>query len=807
MEFIDRVKSYQYHATRWLLSTWIKPTILGCSIDELQLDSSDLVCYVLPFRSTVDLMVTDKACEQAGLPRPVDGIASLGEKRAIFFLGHPEGRFGRKTLRQQSERMVRLFAHQENNECDIKIVPASLFWGHQPDQEKSIFKLILSENWTVTSRFKKLLAILFHPNHILLQFSAPLSIRTITANEDNHEKQVRKLLRVLRVHFNNQKQAIIGPDLSHRRTLIDSMIRGNDIRHAIEKEVSRKDITLIQAEKKAVAHANEIASNQSFRVIRMFHVLLRWLWNNLYDGIEVNNIDRVKKFAPTHEIVYIPCHRSHIDYLLLSYVLYHNGLTPPHIAAGNNLNLPIIGPLLRRAGAFFMRRSFHGDALYRAVFDEYIHQMFSRGYSVEYFIEGSRSRTGRTLNPRTGMLSMTVRSFQKNSSRPICLMPIYFGYERVLESSTYLSELSGKDKKTESIFDVFKIFGSFKYSFGQVTVNFGEPLLLAEFLDQELPDWQQQSNNADVSRVCFSLANELATRINSATAVKVVGIVATALLSTPRQTIEEKHLLNQIELLTELARSLEYSNDYSVTPLSAEKILESAATITGISRKEHPFGVTISASAELSILLTYYSNNISHIFALPSLIAGYIKTERVTTPDKIVSFCENLYPFLKAEYFLRCSPAEVEAQCRIIIKLFAATRLVIIDDNNVTAATHGSDRFASLIELAEIVEPTLERFHIVSALLIHEENRSVRHLESDAAAIAQQLSAIYGINSPDFFERSLFSTFINTLKSEGLVSTEDNLVKKQVGFPDLAQLISHTLAADVQYNVLQAIPH
>ncbi len=86
MELIDRARSFQYHATRRLLSTWIKPTILGCSLDELDLVSSDLVCYVLPFRSTVDLMVTDKACEQAGLPRPVDSIASLGEKRAIFFL-------------------------------------------------------------------------------------------------------------------------------------------------------------------------------------------------------------------------------------------------------------------------------------------------------------------------------------------------------------------------------------------------------------------------------------------------------------------------------------------------------------------------------------------------------------------------------------------------------------------------------------------------------------------------------------------------------------------------------------------------
>ena len=101
--------------------------------------------------------------------------------------------------------------------------------------------------------------------------------------------------------------------------------------------------------------------------------------------------------AQGNEIVYVPCHRSHIDYLLLSYLLFRNGLTPPHIAAGINLNMPVIGSILRRGGAFFMRRSFKGNQLYTAVFNEYLHTLFSRGFSTEYFVEGGRSRTGRML--------------------------------------------------------------------------------------------------------------------------------------------------------------------------------------------------------------------------------------------------------------------------------------------------------------------------------------------------------------------------------------------------------------------------
>lgn len=314
--------------------------------------------------------------------------------------------------------MLRLFDYEAAGRGPIKIVPVSLFWGHQPDQEKSWVKLILSDNWSATSRIKKFLALLFHPNHILVQFGQPVILADYVADAER-ERQVRRLMRILRVHFTHQKQAILGPDLSHRRTLINSIMESESVRTAIAREANTGKTAIVAIEKKALAYANEIVSDQSYRVIRFFHVLLSWLWNKLYDGIEVHHIEQVKTLAQAHEIVYIPCHRSHIDYLLLSYVLYHNGLTPPHIAAGRNLNLPIAGSLLRRAGAFFMRRSFQGDSLYKAVFDEYLHLMFVRGYSVEYFIEGGRSRTGRTLVPRTGMLSMTMKSFQRDSSRPM----------------------------------------------------------------------------------------------------------------------------------------------------------------------------------------------------------------------------------------------------------------------------------------------------------------------------------------------------------------------------------------------------
>ncbi|MDA0977611.1 MAG: glycerol-3-phosphate 1-O-acyltransferase PlsB, partial [Proteobacteria bacterium] len=602
-----KLRAFEFRLSRRLLFAWIKPTFLGCNREALGIDDDDIVCYVLPFRSIADLMVADMACERFGLPGPTEpmqfpqtvGVEDTGiqETRSFFFLGHPEGTFGRRTLRQQSARMTRLIEHQALLDSPVRIIPISLFWGHQPDREKSIFKLLLSENWTVTSRLKKFLAIVFHPNHILVQFGKPFFLDDVLADETDRGRQTRRLMRLLRVHFNNQKQAIIGPDLSHRRTLLNNMLESDDVQKAIERESRTRNLDYARAEKRARAFAHEIASDQSYRVIRFFDVLLTWLWNNLYDGIEVNGIDTVKELAESHEIVYTPCHRSHIDYLLLSYVLYYNGLTPPHIAAGKNLNLPVVGPLLRRAGAFFMRRSFQGDALYRAVFDEYLHQMFTKGYSVEYFIEGSRSRTGRTLPPRTGMVSMTVRSFQRDDSKPIAFLPVYFGYERVLESSSYLSELSGKSKKGESLLDLFKIFSSFKHEFGQVTVNFGEPVLLRGFLDENVPGWQDPGtvSSNEMAASCAKLATRLAKNINAAVAVKATNLVALALLSTERQLILEQHLEAQVGMLREIARGCAPAG-YSVIADSNHDIVDTAIRIFGLERIERPFGTIINAS-------------------------------------------------------------------------------------------------------------------------------------------------------------------------------------------------------------------
>lgn len=802
-----RLKSIQFRIAQSIMSAWIRPTIIG-DPGKIGIDPSQPLCYVLPNLSLADLLVMAHACRQVQLTSPVEPLAAPhnSEERAFFFLAHREGKFlKRPSMRAYSPRLLRIMsALQANKELDIQLVPVSLFWGHAPDQEKSIFKTIFSDNWVVTGRFKKLFALLFHSRHIVLRFSPPISFRELIDNEPDQQLQLRKLRRILRVHFRRQRQSILGPDLSHRRTLVDTLLSSTSVQDSVSAESTANNLPRKELADQAREYANEIAAHQSYNVIRFMYLLLSWLWNRLYEGINISGIDSVQSLAEANEIVYVPCHRSHIDYLLLSYVLYCNGLPPPHIAAGKNLNMPFIGPILRRCGAFFMRRSFSGDPLYKVIFDEYMHLMFSKGYAVEYFIEGGRSRTGRMLRPRTGMVSMTMHGFQRNTSLPLVFMPVYFGYEKILEASTYVDELKGIPKQRESVFDIFSIFGRLKSSFGQVSVNFGEPLYLSEFMNEHLPTWQNEREITpeDSFTVGTDLALELATRINNAAAINPINLVATILLATPKQVIEESRLAEDIGYYLKFFQAFPYTSNSTITSLSAAEIIDKAVQVSILTRTNYQFGNILSAEGDVAVLLTYYKNNISHILALPSLVARLLLTSDTVSRTSLLEACTQIFPYLKAELFLYWNIADIEATLAELLRAMDNVGFIRADGDRIVLPDSASSEFAALDVLSRMIEPTLERYLIALSVPEARDQLLRPEWESSCQIIAEQLSVIYGHNAPEFFDKSLFSTFISTMITENLLSPD---LEKQPSLPELKNTIRNCLSPDKQHNISQAV--
>ncbi len=808
-----------FGALRRLLYLWVRSETINQSSLTLKLDRSRPVFYALPSPALSDLVVLDHECTKAGLPRPVLPVAvgPLQEPAAFFYLTPDPDWLGRHDKRGAPPTLERLVATVgQHAEEDAQIIPVSVFWGQTPASESSPWKLLFADSWAVTGRLRRLLTVLVLGRKTRVQFSAPIHLRELVQHNKGQERTVRMAQRLMRVHFRNLKTAVIGPDISHRRTLVKGLVHAPQVRQAILDEAQRENLPLAKAEAQALRYGNEIASDYTYTAIRFLEVVLSWFWNKIYDGIKVNHIEQVQGIAPGNEVIYVPCHRSHIDYLLLSYLLFRNGLTPPHVAAGINLNMPLVGNLLRRGGAFFMRRTFKGNPLYTAVFNEYLHTLYTKGFPVEYFVEGGRSRTGRMLQPRTGMLAITLRSFLRSSRTPIVFVPVYIGYERVLEGRTYLGELRGASKKKESILDIFKVFGALKQRFGQVYVNFGEPIRLAGFLDQQQPGWRDQDHGpqyrpAWLNATTTRLGETVARHLNEAAAINPVNLVALALLSTSRLALDERALTRVLELYLALLRQVPYSPHTTLPEGDGQALIEHVRSMNLVAEQKDALGRILYLDEANAVLMTYYRNNVLHIFALPALLASFFLSSSRLSRELLGRYVHALYPYLQAELFLRWTPQQLD---EVIDQWLAALveQGLLRQDNDVYIRPAPSSRqFVLLTLLARTITQTLQRFYMATSLLLNsgQHSLSAEALEDLCVMMAQRLSILHGLNAPEFFDKTLFRHFIQTLLEQGVLQADS---QGKLGYHDklgeLAEGVAkRVLSAELRLSIRQVALH
>ncbi len=406
-----------------LLDLVVTPHVLGevpsevtaPESDQTAAESQKLVCYVLQNHSRSNALVVDAETRRLKLPAALDPmqLGNSKEKASVLFLQHhDENNLLSSPPHAFPPRLLRLIEILEQHpELDVELVPVTVLWGREPEKEDSWFKLLFTDTWSTPSRVKQLVNIGLHGRQSYLEFHEPQSLRTlINFAKETHPNSAPAtyIVSTLNDYLDGQREVILGPDLSDRRNVMHGLIKSPDVQAAIRNDSIRSKISMLESERRAIGYLNEIVSDYSHSTVRFADKALTRLWTQLYDGVEVHNFSTVRELAKDYEIVYTPCHRSHIDYLLLSYVIYRRGLMVPYIAAGDNLNMPFVGQILRGGGAFFIRRTFRGNALYTTVFKEYLYSVLSRNTPLEYFIEGGRSRTGRLLPPKTGMLAMTV---------------------------------------------------------------------------------------------------------------------------------------------------------------------------------------------------------------------------------------------------------------------------------------------------------------------------------------------------------------------------------------------------------------
>lgn len=774
-------------------------------VEQFELDPSVPTFYVTRLNSKADLAALAAVCKQLGLPDPREQQSLSGKQIDRFIpLANPTPLFGDRAKPSDAlELGKQIFdAFSFSPEQRAQVVPVTILWGRNPGKEKPGLGTLFSHSMT-PSWLRKFFVLLFSGRDNLVRFSHPIELNQLMTDKADVDELPHKLLRVARVHFKRQKLAATGPKLPSREALFSGLLASPGIKNAIADEAKAKGLSHEEAKLKAKELLEEIAANYSDAMIRVGDRILTWLWNKLYNGIEVKYAERVHELTNKgHEIIYVPCHRSHMDYLLLTYVIYHQGLVPPHIAAGVNLNFFPAGGIFRRSGAFFIRRSFAGNKLYSAIFKEYLSQLFMKGYSVKFYTEGGRSRTGRLLPPKTGMLAMTMQAMLRGIERPISIVPVYIGYEHVMEINTYLKELAGNDKKNESIFAVFKAIKNLK-NYGRGYLNFGEPIPLQQYLNEHQPDWRAHIGDDSakpqwLNTQVANVAQDIMININSAAALNAVNLLATILLSRNQFALSKPKLLKQLDFYLALQQQAKYNDQVTLPSDDAQSLLEHALKLNKFDVLTDEMGEIISIKEKERTLFNYYRNNIIHLFAVPSILAQliYQKTEvSIETANKTVNA---LYPLFAKEWFLTTLSEDYLAN---ILNSFEQQKLISID-NCIIKLIANKQAQAQLEMLGNVMHLTLERYAITTTQIINSDAIKRQQLEADCEVLAKRLGTLHGIKSPEFFDKKVLTNLISGLKEQNYISIcEQNTIHAQEAIANLQSHLTELLPASIWQSI------
>lgn len=809
--------------------------------------SQRLTFYVLKEYSRSNSILIDLETKQYDLPpalaNVIDRAHGIDENTAMIFLHHHKTEKLSHDSAVFSPRLLRLIeAVEQYPTLHIDFIPVTILWGRAPEKEDSLFNLLTADEWQVPTISKQLFNIGVKGRDTYVQFHSPKDLRGIiedeisknpvlqadsvaptdTASNDRHHLHTitERVQQRLEGYLDKQQEAILGPDLSDRRNVVDKILYTPAIQHAINIDSKENSRELAKSRKLARGYLNEIASDYSYATVRFFDRFLTWLWTQLYDGVEVAHFERVRELASDHEIIYVPCHRSHMDYLLLSYVIYKRGLRVPYVAAGENLNIPVLGQILRNGGAFFMRRSFKGNPLYSAVFREYVHSMLMRNTPIEYFIEGGRSRSGRLLPPKKGMLAMTVQSHLRQAGKPIVFIPTYIGYERIMEGGTYVGELKGKPKESESLLGLLKASRKIERIFGHVHVSFGQPLYLADFMKKfevapnTLPKDRTDSDMpANVTHMIDNLGIKIMQRINRSAVLNPVTLLALVLLDTPHGALDEQSCREQLALYQRIAEKIPYDDDVSITQQSPEAIINYGVKLKLIERTPHVLGDLIRIADGQAPLLSYFRNNILHIYIIASLCASLIQrngTMSLNTIERVVGI---MYPFLQAELFLKYPLRTLNDTLREHIDTLVEENIIV--DKGVNADGHrilttpepNTRSYQQLTVLANSVEQSLERYFMVLALLSQQgSGKLTKDQVIDLGhLLGQRLSVLYEDDMPDFFDRALFTSFMDALERLGYITVSaSGVIEFDARIHTMAKSARFILNMDVMH-ILQQI--
>jgi len=456
----------------------------------------------------------------------------------IQFGGEPQG-----TL------LPEVIAAQRTQDRPLVLVPLMITWYQAPESyRRSLIDVILGDP-LAPSRLRKILSFLWNRRRAQVQAGHPVDLSVFLREQGDAPEPtlVARLKFLVGNEFLLESKAIRGPLLKTARQIIDEMMRSPPLLEAVTRLAQEEGLVPAVQIRRARAILRKMAADFHFAVLESFALLLGLIFGRMFTGLAVDTreLQAIREAARTGPIVLVSAHRSHMDYLVYSFLFYTHGLIVPHICAGENLSFWPMGWIFRKSGAFFIRRSVRGDRLYSLVLAHYVRKLLKEGYWMEFFLEGTRSRTGKLLPPRTGLLAMIAETVVTGGAQDVQIVPASITYERVVEMASYRRESEGATKRPEGVGDIARGARVLGTHYGRLYVRFDRPISLADHLRRQgirLP--QEDGGEALTPEVIRSLAHLIAHRIVATVVATPQQLVAFALLTHGRRGIE-RSLLSQ----------------------------------------------------------------------------------------------------------------------------------------------------------------------------------------------------------------------------------------------------------------------
>ncbi len=762
--------------------------------------------------------------QSAGVGKTRMEPRSAQEMAAAFSIGSNGCLFLRKNTREkprsrkknQPSHITMLIRAQGYTESPVQLVPVVIIWDRSPPTARSgMRRMVLGEEeWP--GDLKKIRLRLTRHRDIIVQCGEPLDLKAFLKNGEGRSRQhLAQLLQSALRRILYREQAVVrGPRILSHRSMRRIVLSSPPLTDLLTQESRTTGKTRQRVKRELVTTFNRIAARISFTMMLLGDRITRFLWNRIYGGIDIRERDlqRVRSALRRGTPILTPSHRSHLDYVLISSVFYQHDIVIPHVVAGINLSFWPVGAIFRRLGAFFIKRSFASDRVFPVVFARYLHQIISEGYPLEFFLEGGRSRNGKLLPPKLGVLGMILDSAEelRRDDFDITFLPMNINYEQIAEEDSFTREIKGEQKKSESIGDMLRARRVLRHRYGRVYLRVGRPITSRDIHRDLTSPWSSLPP-AERKDYLNLLGRRLLHRMNEQAVVLPTSLTATALLAHERRGIRRSTLLGRTRrLLAMLERlNVQISPILGQTEWAMDESLRRFAATRKIQLHTDGETAIYSLSEDHRTALEYYKNTILHFFVPASILAlsirrelhgsrGYPPSEARLDPLSLAATFSSLIHLFRLEFVLDpdASVHQLQAQAQEALELHGAIQLVERSEKvDAPDAASGSQSSSLLVansqrldEIASLLMNFVESYWLTlkSIPSLSKSSPSTQNLDKRATSLAIRKIG-QALHAAEELHRAESLSLLN-LRNALRVYTEDGIIRQSTEAPYRWQL-------------------